>query len=191
VGVKHTRPIKAAYQSFFSWKTENIIKHACDAASNDDLETLSYCLAALSPKHRSGTLTEWLDVIEYAQTLGLEPINWLDKAADVTTLFNPKTSGKHNIYIILLSGLKGKTPGYGLYVGETSKSPADRFNEHAKGKRNRKGPLFSRIVYKHHERLLPTLYSHLNPMSREEAKVLEKEIAEALRLEGIPVFGGH
>ena len=185
---KHVTP---AYQSFLSWQTKEIVKHACDATLNDDLETLSSCLAALSPKHRSSTLTEWLDVIEYAQTLGLEPISWLDKAADVTALFNPKTSGKYNIYVILLSGLKGKAPGYGLYVGETSKAPADRFNEHVTGKRNRKGPLFSRIVYKHHERLLPTLYNHLNPMSREEAKVLEKEIAEALRLEGIPVFGGH
>lgn len=182
---------KPAYQSFLSWPTEDIVKHACDAALKDDMETLSYCLAALSPKHRSGTLTEWLDVIEYAQTLGMEPVSWLEKAADVATVFNPKTSGKHNIYIILLSGLKGKTPGYGLYVGETSKSPADRFDEHVTGKRNRKGPLYSRIVYKHRERLLPTLYSHLNPMSRAEAKELEKEIAETLRLEGIPVYGGH
>ena len=187
-GRKHIKP---AYQSFLSWQTEDIVKHACDAALKGELETLSYCLAALSPKYRSGTLTEWLDVIEYAQTLGLEPINWLDKAADVTTLFEPETSGKHNIYIILLSGLKGKTPGYGLYVGETSKSPAYRFDEHVKGKRNRKGPLYSRIVHKHHERLLPTLYNHLNPMSRAEAKVFEKEIAEALGLEGIPVYGGH
>lgn len=187
-GRKHTKP---TYQSFLSWQTEDIVKHACDAAFEGDLETLSYCLAALSPKHRSGTLTEWLDVIEFAQTLGMEPVSWLEKAVDVTALFNPSTSGKHNIYIILLSGLKGKTPGYGLYVGETSKSPVARFKEHAQGKRNRKGSLYSRIVYKHHERLLPTLYNHLNPMSREEAKVLEKEIAEALRLEGIPVYGGH
>ena len=190
MGEGHKRA-KPAYQSFLSWPTEDIVKHACDAASEDDLETLSYCLAALSPKHRSGTLTEWLDVIEYAQTLGLEPISWLDKAADVTALFKPIASGKHNIYIILLSGLKGKIPGYGLYIGETSKSPATRFKEHAQGKRNRKGPLFSRIVYRHHERLLPTLYNHLNPMSREEAKVFEKEIAETLRLERIPVYGGH
>ena len=145
----------------------------------------------MSPKYRSGTLTEWLDVIEYAQKLAMEPIIWLNKAADVTTLFKPETSGKHNIYIILLSGLKGKTPGYGLYIGETSKLPADRFDEHVKGKRNRKGHLLSRIVHKHHERLLPTLYNHLNPMSRTEAKVFEKEIAKALRLEGIPVYGGH
>ena len=183
--------VKPAYLSFLSWQTEDIVKHACDAALEGNLEILSYCLAALSPKHRSGTLTQWLDVIEYAQTLGMEPISWLEKAADVTALFKPKSSGKHNIYIILLSGLKGKTPGYGLYVGETSKSPSDRFVEHVSGKRNRKGPLYSRIVYKHRERLLPTLYNHLNPMSRAEAKELEKEIAETLRLEGIPVYGGH
>jgi hypothetical protein len=182
---------KPAYQTFLSWQTEDIVKHACDAALNDDLETLSYCLAALSPKHRSGTLTDWLDVIEYAQTLGMEPMSWLDKAAEVTALFTPQTSGKHNLYIILLSGIKGKTPGYALYVGETSKSPSNRFNEHVKGKRNRKGPLFSRIVHRHYKCLLPTLYSHLNPLSSKEAKELEGEIAKALRLEGIPIYGGH
>jgi hypothetical protein len=187
-GREHIEP---AYQSFLSWKTEDIVRRACNAATEDDLETLSYCLAALSPKHRSGTLTEWLDIIEYAQTLGLEPINWLETAAEVTSLFTPQTTGRRNLYIILLSGLKGKTPGYGLYIGETLKSPVARFKEHAQGKRNKKGPLFSRIVYRHHECLLPTLYSHLNPLSTREAKEFEGKIAEALRMEGIPVYGGH
>ena len=180
-----------AHHSFFSWKTEEVEKHAYKAASEGDIETLSYCLAGLSPKHRSGTLTAYLNVTEFAQKLGLEPIDWLERAAEITSLFTAQTQGKHNLYIILLSRLNGKIPGYGLYVGETSKSPVARFNEHVQGKRNKKGPLFSRIVYKHHKCLLPTLYSHLNPLSREEAKDFEKKIAEALRLEGIPVYGGH
>jgi len=137
------------------------------------------------------TLTEWLDVTEFVQKLGLTPIDWLETAAEITGLFTPQTTGKHYLYIILLSRLKGKVPGYGVYVGESSKTPSVRFNEHAKGKRNRNGPLFSRIVYRHHECLLPTLYNHLNPLSREEAKDLEVRIAEALRQGGIPVYGGH
>ncbi len=183
--------INTEHHSFSTWKTEEIEKHAYNAASKRDIETLSYCLAELSPKHRNIDLTAWLNITEFAQKLGLFPIDWLERAAETTRRFTPRTTGKHNLYIILLFELKGKIPGYGLYVGETSKSPEARFKEHAQRKRNKKGPLFSRIVYKHHKCLLPTLYNHLNPLSREEAKDLEAKIAEALRLEGIPVYGGH
>ncbi len=183
--------IGAVYRPFFSWKTKEVEKRAYNAAIKGELETLSYCLAELSPKHRSQALTEWLSVTEFIKTLGLEPIDWLERAVEITHMFTPQTTGKHNLYIILLSKLNAKIPGYGLYVGETSKTPSIRFEEHAKGKRNRKGPLFSRVVHKHHECLLPTLYHHFNPLSKEEAKELEGEIAEALRIEGIPVYGGH
>ena len=182
---------KTPFDTLLSWKIEEVERYACNAATNGDIETLSYCLAALSPKHKSGTLTAWLNVTEFAQTLGLYPVIWLQRASEITGLFTPQTTGKHHLYIILLSGLRGKTPGYGLYVGETSKKPEARFREHAQGKRSKKGPLFSRIVHKHHKCLLPTLYDHLNPLSREEAKELESKIAEALRLEAIPVYGGH
>jgi hypothetical protein len=180
-----------SYPSFSSWKTQYVVEQAYKAADEGDIETLSYCLAALSPKHREDALTAWLNVTEYAKKMGLEPVEWLERAADITRGFTPKTAGKYNLYIILLHELKGETPGYGLYVGETSKSPADRFKEHAERKRNRRGPLFSRIVYKHCKCLLPSLYNHLNPLSRDEAKELEGKIAEALRLAGIPVYGGH
>ena len=183
--------IQPACRPFSSWSTEEVEKHAYDAASEGDLETLSYCLAELSPKHRNIDLTAWLNITEFAHKFGLEPIDWLEKAAEITSQFTPQTTGKHNLYIILLYELKGKSPGYGLYVGETSKSPDVRFKEHTQRKRNRKGPLFSRVVFKHHKCLLPTLYNHLNPLSREEAKDLEGKIAEALRLGGIPVYGGH
>ena len=183
--------VKNESRTFSSWKTEDIVKHAYKSAGESDIETLSYCMAELSPKHRGIDLSVWLDIIEFAQKHGVEPIDWLEKAAEVTGRFTPVTTGKHNLYIILLHELKGKRPGYGLYVGETSKSPDVRYKEHSERKRNRKGPLFSRMVFKHQKCLLPTLYNHLNPLSREEAKDLERKIAEALRLEGIPVYGGH
>ena len=182
---------ESSYRPYSSWSTDKVEKHAYKAAKEGDVEAFSYCLAELSPKHRNIALTAWLNITEFAQTLGLQPIVWLERAAETTGRFMPQTTGKYHLYIILLSGLQGKIPGYGLYVGESSKTPTVRFKEHAQGKRNRKGPLFSRVVYKHHECLLPTLYRHLNPLSREEAKELEGKIAEALRLEGIPVYGGH
>ena len=184
-------PAESEYRPYSSWETGDIVKHAGDAAGKGDIESLSYCLSELSPRYRNIDLTTWLDITESARKLGIYPIDWLEKAAEVTGRFIPQTTGKHNLYIVLLHELKGKIPGYGLYVGETSKSPESRYREHAERKRNRKGPLFSRIVFKHQKCLLPTLYSHLNPLSRAEAKELEGKIAEALRLEGIPVYGGH
>ena len=183
--------MKPATSSFASWQTEEIVKHAREAAVRGDIEILSYCLGALSPGHRSGAVTDWLDIIEFGKSLGITPVDWLEKAAEVTHSFMPQTTGSHYLYIILLSKLHRKDPGYALYIGETSKPPDVRFREHTQGKRNRKGPLFSRIVRRHHKCLLPSLYEHLNPLSRPEARKLEVVIAEALKAQRIPVYGGH
>lgn len=183
--------LESVYRPFSTWTVKEIEKHAFNAATRGDIETLSYCLAELSPGYRADTLTKCLNIIEFAGTQGIQPVEWLERALEITTRFTPKTTGKHNLYIVLLSGLKGKKPGYGLYVGETSKTPEDRFKEHAQGRRNRKGPLFSRVVYRNCYCLLPSLYGHLNPLSRTEARQLEGEIADALRQGGIPVYGGH
>jgi len=182
---------KPSPRPFASWEEKDIVKRARQAADENDIETFSYCIAELSPKHRHTPLTVWLDILESAQSKEMSPIDWLEKAAETTGQFTPATAGRHYLYIILLSNLRGKKPGYGLYVGETSKPLETRFKEHTEGRRNRRGPLYSRVVYRYCECLLPSLYSHLNPLSRAEAKVLEEKIAEALRAEGIPTYGGH
>ena len=69
-----------------------------------------------------------------------------------------------------------------LYVGMTSKTPKERFNQHKSGFRNKKGyKLSSNIVEKYGMYLRPNLYSHLNPKSRSEALKMEKELALELR----------
>ena len=40
------------------------------------------------------------------------------------------------------------------------------------------------------ERLVPTLYAHLNPMTYKDAAKMEKQLAEELRAKGYQVFGG-
>lgn len=183
--------MKPKKRPYSTWKTEEIEQYALEAARVGDIETLSYCLDELSPKYRTDALTPWLNIVEYGKQLGVQPVEWLEQAAEITGRFFPRTRGNHHLYIILLADLHQKSPGYGLYVGESSKTPEVRFKEHIQGKRNRKGPLFSRIVRRHYRCLLPTLYEHLNPLSRQEARTLEKEIAVALKDAGIPVYGGH
>ncbi len=70
-----------------------------------------------------------------------------------------------------------------LYVGMTSKTPKERFQQHKTGYRNKKGhKISSNIVEKYGLYLRPSLYNHIDPfLSREEAIIAEKEIALELR----------
>lgn len=69
-----------------------------------------------------------------------------------------------------------------LYVGMTSLSPKERFEQHRKGLKSKKGHnLSSGIVKKYGRFLRPSLYNHLPPMTRSEALKMEKELALELR----------
>ena len=78
-----------------------------------------------------------------------------------------------------------------LYVGMTSKSPAERFSQHKTGYRSKKGyNLASHLVWKYGTFLRPSLYDHLNvePMSRKEALKMEEKLALELRRKGYAVW---
>ena len=70
-----------------------------------------------------------------------------------------------------------------LYVGMTSKSPQERFDQHKKGTLSKKGHnLASTIVQKYGSYLRPSLYNHIAPVrTRSEALKLEKQLALELR----------
>ncbi len=78
-----------------------------------------------------------------------------------------------------------------LYVGMTSKTPAERFKQHKTGYINQKGhKLSSSIVHKYGSYLRPSLYNHINEriMTREEALVMEEKLAMDLRKQGYAVW---
>ncbi len=70
-----------------------------------------------------------------------------------------------------------------LYVGMTSKTPQERFQQHRMGYRNKKGhKLSSYFVQKYGTYLRPSLYNRIKPMSsRSEALKMEKQLALELR----------
>jgi predicted GIY-YIG superfamily endonuclease len=69
-----------------------------------------------------------------------------------------------------------------LYVGMTSKTPKERFEQHKTGFRNNKGhKLSSNIVEKYGTYLRPSLYNNLGPMTRDEALKMEEQLALELR----------
>ncbi len=78
-----------------------------------------------------------------------------------------------------------------LYVGMTSKTPAERLQQHKTGYINKKGHnLSASIVFKYGTYLRPSLYDHLNlqPMTREQALKMEEKLALHLRRQGYAVW---
>jgi hypothetical protein len=78
-----------------------------------------------------------------------------------------------------------------LYVGMTSKTPAERFKQHKTGYINKKGhKLSAYVVQKYGTYLRPSLYDHINlkPMTRQQALLAEKKLALDLRRQGYAVW---
>lgn len=104
-------------------------------------------------------------------------------------------SGEFRVYVIELdeaacqrtacaARLSGKPH---VYVGETKKTPEERFAEHMAGIL-----VSSRVVRKHGLRLRPRLSRNWGPYdTREESREAEAMLAEKLRKKGFCVFGGH
>lgn len=78
-----------------------------------------------------------------------------------------------------------------LYVGMTSKEPAERFKQHKTGYKSKKGlSISSKLVMKYGTFLRPSLYDHINlkPMTRQEALQMEEKLALDLRRQGYAVW---
>jgi predicted GIY-YIG superfamily endonuclease len=115
--------------------------------------------------------------------------DWLAAARKAALSFRATTArtrgAGHSVYVVLLRDLRRPDP-WGLYVGQTSRDPDLRFDQHKAGYKA------SRAARRFGVRLLPDLVEHLNPMRAWEALDLEAALAEAFRAAGVPwVEGGH
>ena len=91
----------------------------------------------------------------------------------------------HSVYVVLLRDDRRAKP-WGVYVGQTSRDPDLRFDQHKAGSKA------SGAARRFGVRLMPELVEHLNPMRQWEALDLEAALAEAFRATGVPwVEGGH
>jgi hypothetical protein len=127
-------------------------------------------------KHASASIPDWLP---------MRHIEWLPLAYEVALRFKAAKSGRSNLYLVLLDYSDSREEPYGVYVGMSRYSPAQRFDQHKAGIRAA-GSVLRRGL----EVLTgPTL--HLQYISRAEAAQFEERLAEALRAEGLFVQGGH
>jgi hypothetical protein len=160
-------------------KSEQILDMALDLIPDNDIESITYLYEILKTRKRqkfANQLARELDKV------GLEPVSFLLDARKIAKSIQKTTKGTHHVYVVLLDGyLKNR---YGLYVGESSRKPENRFKVHKEG-----GELSAKC-HKKMTMLLPSLFEHLNPLSRKEGKLIEEQLADAYREFGIKCDGG-
>jgi hypothetical protein len=122
------------------------------------------------------TIPDWLP---------MRYIEWLPSAYEIASRFSAAAKGRSNIYLVLLDYADSPNGPFGVYVGMSKYSPAQRFDQHKAGIRAA-GSVLKRGL----EALTgPTL--HLQYIKRTEAERIEIELAEALAAFGLLVKGGH
>ena len=114
---------------------------------------------------------------------------WMRKAQRAAATLRATTRGeagaRHSVYVILLHD-PARGGRWGMYVGQTSRDPDWRFDQHKAGYKA------SGAARRFGVRLLPALVDHLNPMRQWESLDLEAALADAFRASGIAwVEGGH
>jgi len=158
----------------------DIVELGIAATESGDLETATYICDYLATRKRQKNLNS---LTRQMKKIGCEPIPFLSDARRITETFQNINKGTNNLHIILLNDEK---EGFGLYVGQTSKAIKDRFAQHLTG--NRKENYAARC-HKQMLMLLPSLFSHLNPLSTIEAKAIEKSLIELFKSHGIRTKG--
>jgi hypothetical protein len=124
--------------------------------------------------HAADSVPEWLP---------MRYIEWLPTVYEVAQRYKAAAKGRTNIYLVLLD--EDRDGAYGIYVGMSKYSPAQRFDQHKAGIRAA-GSVLKRGI----EVLTgPTL--HLQYIQRSEAARIESQLAEALAAAGLKVKGGH
>lgn len=116
--------------------------------------------------------------------------DWIERANRAAQSLTATTRGargaRHSVYVVLLFDPRRGLEPWGLYVGQTSRDPDWRFDQHKRGYKA------SGAVRRFGVQLLPALVAHLNPLRPWEALDLEAALAEAFRAAGVPwIEGGH
>jgi hypothetical protein len=116
--------------------------------------------------------------------LPMRYVEWLPSVYEIALCFRSSGKGRSNIYLVLLD-YSDRDASYGVYVGMSKYSPAQRFDQHKAGIRAA-GSVLKRGI----EVLTgPTL--HLQRIKRADAERIEVELGERLTLAGLRVKGGH
>lgn len=117
--------------------------------------------------------------------LPMRHVEWLPAVYEIAARCVARRPGRSNIYLVLLDYRDREGDPYGVYVGMSGYTPAERFDQHKAGIRA------SGSVLKRGLEVLTGPVLHLQRIARAEAQRIEAELAEALRAAGLRVRGGH
>jgi hypothetical protein len=123
----------------------------------------------------AASIPEWLP---------MRYIDWLPAVYETSLKFQSTAKGRSNIYLVLLD-FSDRDGSYGVYVGMSKYSPAQRFDQHKAGIRAA-GSVLKRGI-----EVLTGPALHLQYIKRAEAARIEEELALALASAGLLVKGGH
>jgi hypothetical protein len=132
------------------------------------LNALWRCAAASIP--------EWLP---------MRYVEWLPVVYEIAAGFRAPRTGRSNLYLVLLDFEDRNRGPYGIYVGMSRYSPAQRFDQHKAGI-HAAGSVLKRGI-----EVLTGPVLHLQRIARPEALRIERQLAEALSDAGLLVEGGH
>jgi hypothetical protein len=115
--------------------------------------------------------------------------DWMPRAKRAAHGLRAVTVGepraRHSLYVIMLHDPR-QSGRWGLYVGQSSRDPDWRFDQHKAGYKA------SSAVKRFGVQLLPALVEHLNPLAGWESLIIEAALADAFRASGVFwVEGGH
>jgi hypothetical protein len=117
--------------------------------------------------------------------LPMRYVEWLPLLYEVAGRCEAQGRGRSNLYLVLLDYSDSRSEPYGVYVGMSRYSPAERFDQHKAGIRAA-GSVLRRGL-----EVLTGPAQHLQRIPRAEAARIEEQLAEALRAAGLFVQGGH
>jgi hypothetical protein len=117
--------------------------------------------------------------------LPMRYIHFLPQLYATAARFRSARRGRSNIYLVLLDYADRDGDPYGIYVGMSHYTPAQRFDQHKAGIRA------AGCVLKRGLEVLTGPTVHLQHIARAEAVRIEAALATALGEEGLRVEGGH
>jgi len=127
-------------------------------------------------KHAADSIPDWLP---------MRHVEWLPSVYEITAHWRAGQRGHHNIYLVLLDYSDSRAQPYGIYVGMSHYSGAQRFDQHKAGIRAA-GSVLRRGL-----EVLAGPTRHLQHIERAEALRIEEGLAQALAASGLFVQGGH
>jgi len=160
----------------------DILSKGVAALEKNDIEAVTYIYDYLTSRKREKFAKYFRTMI--VSEFETEPVGFLNLAYEIAQKYESRTKGTNKVYVILLDGYL-KNGRYGLYVGQTSRTISNRLTQHLSG-----GELSAKC-HKKMRCLVPSLYSHLSPMTKKESLEIEEALANEFRAVGIRTEGGR